>query len=385
MNLAGLIFVQWGSKMRSIEREMRFAKMNTARIEKVIAGMHDLGISQLLVSSPASVFYLTGKWIQPGERMLAFLVKENGECCLYANRLFALSGNVEVPLVEFDDTEDCVAVLAAGLTDGKIGIDKFWPSQFTIRLMEQRRAIVPVVGSSAVDLARLYKDEDEIRRMVESSRKNDETIEAVIAGLHPGMSEMDGAELYTREATAKGATGMSFDPLICYGPNCAEPHHSSDRVTRLKAGDSVIIDVGLVWQDYCSDMTRTVFLGEPTDEQKRVYELVRKANEAGRAAVRPGVPVCEVDRAARQVIEDAGYGKYFIHRTGHGIGLECHEYPDVSRTGTAVCRPGMCFSVEPGIYLPGKFGVRIEDLVCVTEDGAQVLNAVSRELRCIEG
>ena len=357
--------------------------MNTKRIEKVIAGMHGLGISQLLVSSPASVFYLTGRWIQPGERMLAFLVKDNGECCLYANRLFALRGNTDVPLVEFDDTEDCVAVLSESLSDGKIGIDKFWPSQFTIRLMEQRRGIVPVVGSSAVDNARLCKDEDEIRRMMESSRKNDETIEAVIAGLRPGMSETEGADLYAREAAARGASGMSFDPLICYGSNCAEPHHSSDRVTTLKTGDSVIIDVGLVWQDYCSDMTRTVFLGEPTDEQKRVYELVQKANEAGKAAVYPGVPVREVDRAARKVIEDAGYGKYFIHRTGHGIGLECHEYPDVSETGTEICRPGMCFSVEPGIYLPGKFGVRIEDLVCVTEDGAQVLNSVSRELRRI--
>lgn len=357
--------------------------MNTKRLESVISGMHELGISQLLVSSPASVFYLTGRWIQPGERMLALLVRENGECCLYANRLFALRGNVEVPLVEYDDTEDGVAVLAEDLSDGKIGIDRFWPSQFTIHLMDRRRGIIPVVGSAAVEGARLYKDEDEIRRMAESSRKNDETIEAVIAGLRPGMSETDGAERYAREAAARGATGMSFDPLICYGANCAEPHHSSDRVTRLSVGDSVIIDVGLVWQDYCSDMTRTVFLGEPTDEQKRVYEVVRRANEAGKAAVKPGVPVCEVDRAARRVIEEAGYGRFFIHRTGHGIGLECHEYPDISQTGTAICRPGMCFSVEPGIYLPGKFGVRIEDLVCVTEDGALVLNAVPRDLRRI--
>lgn len=357
--------------------------MNTNRIQKVISGMHTLGISQLLVSSPASVFYLTGRWIQPGERMLALLVKENGEVCLFANRLFALKGNVDVPLVEFDDTEDCVAVLADKLDDGKIGIDKFWPSQFTIRLMEHRRKIVPIVGSAAVDGARLYKDEDEIQRMIESSKKNDETIEAVIAQLQPGMSEMEGAELYLREAAARGASGPSFDPLVCFGPNCAEPHHSSDRVTKLCQGDSVIIDVGLVWRDYCSDMTRTVFLGEPTDEQKRVYDLVQKANAAGRAAVHPGVPVCEVDRAARKVIEDAGYGEYFIHRTGHGIGLECHEYPDVSRTGDAICKPGMCFSVEPGIYLPGRFGVRVEDLVCVTDDGALVLNAVSRDLRVI--
>ena len=357
--------------------------MHTNRVEKVIEGMQKMGLSQLLVSSPASVFYLTGRLIQPGERMLALLVKASGEVCLFANRLFALKGNVDVPLVEFDDTEDCVAVLADRLEDGRIGIDKFWPSQFTIRLMEQRAALRPVVGSAAVDGARLYKDAEEIRFMQESSKKNDETIEAVIAQLYAGMSEMDGADLYLREAALRGASGPSFDPLVCFGANCAEPHHSSDRVTKLCQGDAVIIDVGLVWQDYCSDMTRTVFLGQPTDEQKRVYELVQKANAAGRAAVHPGVPVSEVDRAARKVIEDGGYGPYFIHRTGHGIGLECHEYPDVSRTGNAICKPGMCFSVEPGIYLPGKFGVRVEDLVCVTEDGAITLNSVSRDLRII--
>lgn len=358
-------------------------RMNNKRIEKVIAGMHDLGVSQLLVSAPASVFYLTGKWIQPGERMLAFLVKDNGDTCLFANRLFALTGNVDCPLVEFDDTEDCVAVLAEHLGDGKVGIDKFWPSQFTIRLMEHRNAIRPVVGSAAVDMARLYKDADEIVLMQESSKKNDETILAVIPQLKAGMTEIEGSELYLKEAGARGATGPSFEPLVCFGANCAEPHHCSDRVSVLREGDSVIIDVGLVWKDYCSDMTRTVFLGEPTDEQKRVYDLVKKANAAGRAAVHPGVPVADVDRAARKVIEDAGYGPYFIHRTGHGIGLEVHEYPDISSASPAICKPGMCFSVEPGIYLPGRFGVRIEDLVCVTEDGATVLNAAPRELRVI--
>ena len=152
----------------------------------------------------------------------------------------------------------------------------------------------------------------------------------------------------------------------------------------LKNGDSVILDVGLVLDDYCSDMTRTVFCGAPTDEQKRVYDLVLRANEAGRRAVRPGVPLKEIDRAARSVIEDAGYGAYFIHRTGHGIGLDVHEFPDVSASSEAVCAPGMVFSVEPGVYLPGRFGVRIEDLVAVTEDGGETLNVKSHEMKVIE-
>ena len=142
-----------------------------------------------------------------------------------------------------------------------------------------------------------------------------------------------------------------------------------------------IIDVGLTWREYCSDMTRTVCIGKATDEMKRVYDLVKAANKAGRDAVRPGVRVCDVDRAARKVIEDGGYGKYFIHRLGHGIGLECHEYPDISSACAQEERVGMVHSVEPGIYLPGKFGVRIEDLVAVTPDGCETLNHAERELR----
>ena len=138
-----------------------------------------------------------------------------------------------------------------------------------------------------------------------------------------------------------------------------------------------------MYKRYCSDMTRTVFFGSADDEQKKVYDIVRRANEAGRAVVRPGVPMCEFDRAARKVIEDAGYGKYFIHRTGHGIGLEVHEHPDNSATSQIIAKPGMCFSVEPGIYLPGKFGVRIEDLVVVTEDGVETLNAMDHDLRIL--
>lgn len=357
--------------------------MKQNRIDRLAQEMRRQGLSQIIVSSPASVFYLTGKWIAPGERMLALLVREDGTSQLFANRLFALAGNVDADLVEFDDTEDCVRILADALEAGAVGIDKTWPSQFTIRLMEARSDLRPVLGSAPVDKTRLIKDEEELALMRASSRKNDETIRAVIGKLQRGMNELEGAGLYLTESAARGSSGPSFEPLICYGANCAEPHHSSDAVSTLKEGDAVILDVGLTWKDYCSDMTRTVFCGQPTDEQRRVYDLVRAANAAGRAAVRPGVPVSEVDRAARKVIEDAGYGKYFIHRTGHGIGVEVHEYPDISAASDAVCTPGMCFSVEPGIYLPGKFGVRIEDLVTVTEDGAETLNAAPRELEVI--
>ena len=341
--------------------------------------MEASGLACILVSAPHSVYYLTGRFIAPGERMLALMIKTSGEVCLFANRLFAQSPAPDMPLVEFDDTDDPVALLAERLPAGKIGIDKAWPSQFTIRLMEARRDITPVLGSAPVDEARLLKDAEEIALMRESSRMNDEALRRLIPTLKAGDTELGVGARYVDIARALGAAGPSFEPLVCFGAGCAEPHHDSDG-TVLENGQTVILDLGLSHRRMMSDMTRTVVLGRATDEMKRVYDLVKAANAAGRAAARPGVPMSHIDRAARKVIEDGGYGKYFIHRTGHGIGLEVHEPTDVSAANPTLARPGMCFSIEPGVYLPGKFGVRIEDLVALTEDGAETLNCLEREL-----
>ena len=355
--------------------------LNQSRIARVIEGMQKEGLDQILVSATPSVYYLTGRWIKPGERMLALYLNANGDVKLFANRLFAQSPEAGMELVEFDDTDDPVKILASKINAGKIGVDKDWPSRFTIRLMETGN-FIPAIGSQSVDDARMCKDAEEIALMRESSLMNDEAMRRTIKNVREGMTELELQDAYLKNAKAVGGDGSSFSPITCFGANCAEPHHDNDE-TRLKKGDSVIIDVGLMHKRYCSDMTRTVFFGSATDEQKKVYELCKAANEAGRKAVRPGVPMCEFDRAARKVIEDGGYGKYFIHRTGHGIGLEVHEHPDNSATSQIIAKPGMCFSVEPGIYLPGSFGVRIEDLVCVTEDGCETLNELDHDLHVV--
>ena len=180
----------------------------------------------------------------------------------------------------------------------------------------------------------------------------------------------------------RGASGESFGAIVAFGANASDPHHGNDD-TRLRDGDCVLIDMGCVWKDYCSDMTRTKFFRSVTQEQKEVYEIVRKANETAKAMIRPGVRFCDIDAAARDVIEEAGYGEYFTHRLGHGIGLTEHEPEDVGPANPHPVKPGMVFSIEPGIYLPGKFGVRIEDLVIVTEDGCECINKDSRELQVI--
>jgi len=183
------------------------------------------------------------------------------------------------------------------------------------------------------------------------------------------------AEIYEN----KGADGFSFSPIVAYGANAADPHHDSDS-SKVQRGKNVIFDIGGVRKHYCSDMTRTVFYKEVSDEHKAVYNLVREANLTAIDKVKPGVRFCDIDKAARDVIENAGYGKYFTHRTGHSIGIEVHDFGEVSSVNTEEVAPGMIFSIEPGIYLSGDIGVRIEDLVLVTETGVEVLNKFTKDL-----
>lgn len=175
---------------------------------------------------------------------------------------------------------------------------------------------------------------------------------------------------------------LSFTPLICFGENGAEPHHDSDE-TILEENQAIIVDIGGRKDGYCSDMTRSFFYGTPDEAYMTVYNLVKDANLAAIKAVKPGVTFKDIDNAARQVIAAAGYGEAFTHRTGHGIGINVHEFPDVSSVNDMICEAGMIFSIEPGIYLREKFGVRIEDLVLVTEDGCEVLNQYPKALLTI--
>ena len=179
-----------------------------------------------------------------------------------------------------------------------------------------------------------------------------------------------------------GTQGPSFGPLVSFGANAAEGHHKPDS-TVLKPGDCVLFDVGCRVNDYCSDMTRTFFYQSVTEKQREVYEVVKRANLAAQAAMKPGMRFCDIDKVARDIITEAGYGPNFTHRLGHCIGIEVHDAGDVSAANQDVVEEGMIFSCEPGIYLPGEFGVRIEDLMLITRDGAMSLNKDSKELEII--
>ena len=356
--------------------------MNQQRIECVLKKMEGEGLSQLLVTDPLSIWYLTGSMIHPGERMLALLLKSDGNHRFFVNALFP-APDCGIPVVRYSDTDDGPAFIAKELDPKQpVGIDKNWPSRFLIRLMELSAASGFVNGSGCVDWVRAVKDADEQEKMRKSSLVNDACMEEFKNALHVGATEKELEEKFVSIYAAHGCSDVSFTPIVGFSANAADPHHENDG-TKLEKGMCVLIDVGGVYDGYCSDMTRTFFTAPPTEEQETVYNLVRKANETAEALVRPGVKLCDIDRAAREVIEKAGYGEYFYHRLGHFIGLEDHEYGDVSSAFDRPVEEGMCFSIEPGIYLEGKFGVRIEDLVLVTETGCEVLNAYRKDLQIV--
>lgn len=354
--------------------------MNQIRLSNIIKKLTENGLSQMVITDPASIFYLTGRLFNPGERLLALYLNANGENRLIINELFTLPEDLGVRKVWFNDTQDGVAVLTGCLIKDKpLGIDKNMAAKFLLKLMEQGAASTYVNASPCVDLVRAKKDGQEAELMRRASFLNDKAMEEVRQNIKEGITEEELAEEVLNSYKRLGADGASFEPLIGFGKNAAIGHHTPDS-TPLRGGDCVLIDIGCKKDGYCADMTRTFFYKTVTDKMRQVYEIVKEANAAARAMIVPGVRFCEIDAAARDVIIKAGYGDYFTHRLGHSIGIEVHEYGDVSSVNTAKAECGMTFSVEPGIYIPNEGGVRIEDLILVTETGCETLNHVSREL-----
>ena len=351
------------------------------RLQAVYKEMEKLGVNQMIVSNPYAIYYLTGKLILPMERLLAMYISSQRPPKLLLNRLFHCPEELGVEKVWMDDTQNGAEILSA-MTDHSqpLGIDKDLPARHLLPLMEYGAGTSYVNASLAIDICRGIKDADEQEKMAISSHINDLAMERLKAIVKPGVTERELAGQINDIFVSLGAE--SGEGLVAFGANAADPHHESDG-TVLREGDAVLYDVGGSKDGYLSDMTRTFFFRHADEEARKIYDIVRRANEEAEKAIRPGVPFCELDKIARDIITEAGYGEYFTHRLGHFIGLEIHEYGDVSSTNGDVVRPGMIFSIEPGIYLPGRVGVRIEDIVLATEDGCRVLNQYSKELEII--
>ncbi|MEU6682144.1 aminopeptidase P family protein [Streptomyces sp. NPDC046832] len=360
-----------------------------ARMERATRTAAEAGLAGLLVAPGPDLVWLTG-YTPPAitERLTLLVLAAGQDPVLVVPALEApdaqrAAGAAALTLRDWTDGKDPYAATAALLdTSGRFGIsDNAW----ALHLLALQRA---VPGSSyaslteALPMLRAVKDAAELDLMTAAGAAADATFEEIRNVPFAGRREAEVAADLDRLLRRHGHEQVDFT-IVASGPNGADPHHEAgERV--IARGDMVVLDFGGLRDGYGSDTSRTVHVGEPTDEERRVHDLVREAQEAGFRAVRPGAACQDVDRAARRVIADAGYGEYFIHRTGHGIGVTTHEPPYMIEGEERPLVPGMCFSVEPGIYLPGRFGVRIEDIVTVTEDGGRRLNTTTRELVIVE-
>ncbi|WP_254546257.1 M24 family metallopeptidase [Halomarina pelagica] len=339
-----------------------------------------------------NLYYLTGFSETPGERHLLFVLPRSGDPVFLVPELYGeqvREGTWVADVRTWADDDDPLVHLERVVADcdlpgGRVLLDDTMWARFT----QDLRRVLPDasfgLASEALAPLRIRKDEAEVDALRRAGATADRVVEEVRA-LGPdavGLTEAELAREIERRLADAGGEGVSFEPLVGSGPNGAKPHHAhSDRT--IEAGDPVVLDFGTLVAEYPSDQTRTVvFDGEPPERFVEVHDVVREAQEAAVRTVAPGVTAGAVDAAARGVIEDAGYGERFVHRTGHGVGLDVHEEPYLVAGNERELEPGMVVSVEPGIYLPGEFGVRIEDLVLVTDDGAERLNDADRGWRC---
>ncbi|RZB15520.1 aminopeptidase P family protein [Streptomyces sp. F001] len=360
-----------------------------ARMERAARAAADAGLAGLLVAPGPDLVWLTGYAPTATTERLTLLVLTAGQDpvlvvpTLEAPDAAKAPGAPALSLRDWTDGKDPYAATAALLdATGHFGVsDNAW----AMHLLGLQKALP---GSSyaslteALPMLRAVKDAVELELLAAAGAAADATYEEIRKVSFAGRRESDVARDLDGLLRRFGHAQVDFT-IVASGPNGANPHHEvGDRV--IERGDMVVLDFGGLKNGYGSDTSRTVHVGEPTEEERRVHDIVREAQEAGFRAVRPGAACQEVDRAARAVIADAGYGEYFIHRTGHGIGVTTHEPPYMIEGEEQPLVPGMCFSVEPGIYLPGRFGVRIEDIVTVTEDGGRRLNDTTRELVIVD-
>lgn len=357
-----------------------------ARMERATATAAEAELAGLLVTPGSDLAYLTGYGPLPLERMTLLLLVPGRQPVLLVPELerpaaLTAAGAGALEVLGWADGQDPYEAAARLLPAGRFAIsDQAWASH-VIGLQHAVEDAFFTTAGDTLPLLRAVKDPDELAALRAAGAAADAAFADIIRVRFEGRREIDVATDLAGALRAHGHETVDFT-IVGSGPNGASPHHEAgERV--IGAGDVVVLDFGGRKAGYCSDITRTVVVGEPSEEVRRVHGVVREAQQAGVDAVRPGVPCEQVDAAARAVIEAAGYGERFIHRTGHGIGLDVHEPPYIVTGNPTPLRAGMTFSVEPGVYLPERFGVRIEDIVAVTEDGAERLNGAPRELTIV--
>lgn len=363
--------------------------INQEAIRKIIPLMEAADLDALLVAPSEDMVYLAGckPWLC--ERFQGLFIKKNGECFYIVNLLSGgevrqlLGGGIRI--YTWWDGEDFAQAVKKilereGLIGKVIGTNIAVRASNVLHIQEQ----VNVVFKDAralINEARICKEPEELDCLRKAAQIADASIEDAWKLICPGMTE-NGVRQIMKKCIAENG-GETGDAIVCFGPNASFPHYMPQgEGAILQEKDIMLIDFGCSYKGYQADMTRTVFFGEPTEEERSIYGIVLESNRMGEEAVAEGAYIPDIDKAARKVIEDAGYGEFFTTRLGHGIGCQPHEEPDIKQSNQRNLKRGMAFSIEPGIYIPEVLGVRIEDIVIVNENGErEVLNKVSKELK----
>jgi Xaa-Pro dipeptidase len=380
--------LKWAPEKR-IPEEM-FKMRLSRKIGQVTAGMKERGMDLLLIGTGTDLEYLTGLSSMACARFKALAILSDGRhffICpkLYYEETREAMGEGETILV-WDDAEGFLKAFREagqiyGLKKSNIGVSDVIRAVDAIAIKAETGAEL-LDGTGVMEAVRQIKDQDEVECLKGAARLADSVFEDIVGFIRPGMTEGNIARRIKELFEDKGAGGLAFNPIVASGPNSSRPHYNDDKGV-IQENDIIVLDFGCRYKGYCSDISRTVFVGKPSPEQERIYDIVLRANSEAELLVRQGVTAGAVDRTARDLISQAGYGRYFLSRTGHGIGMAVHEAPYIREGNDVVLENGMAFSVEPGIYLPGKFGMRIEDIVLVEEGKGNALNKVTKEMICL--
>lgn len=365
--------------------------MTTSRFDKLSASLSTSGLDAAILNPGPTLTYLTGLHFHLMERptVLFFAPGKTPALVLPELEMQKVTGLAITPFPYGENPAEWDAAFRGAVQSLDLDGRRVGVETRQLRLLEYQfvksaapHADFPDAGAALASL-RLRKDAAEVESMRRAARIAESALEAVIPLVKVGMTEKElAAELIVQLFKHGSEPELPFAPIVSAGPNSANPHASpSDR--KLQRGDLLVVDWGAAFGGYISDLTRTFAVGEVDAECARIHAVVQEANAAGRAAAKPGVPCAEVDKAARAVIEAAGYGKFFTHRTGHGIGMEPHEDPYIRGDNMQILEAGMTFTIEPGIYLPNRNGVRIEDNVVITDSGVDVLSSLPREMKTV--
>ena len=357
--------------------------MTAERIDATQRSMRRRGIDALLVSIGSDLPYLTGYRAFPLERITALVLPVDGEPALFVPELEAPRVETWVEVHPWAETDDPFELMTAVLPDtGTIAVgDQMWAS-FLIAFQARLTSASFVDAEPLMASLRVIKEDEEIAALRDAAQGVDRVADELGNVRFSGRTEREVSHIVTELALAAGHDSVSF-AIVASGPNGASPHHEATDRTILP-GEAIVVDFGGRVRGYGSDTTRMYCVGSSPDGFEDAYAVLLAAQKAAVAAVRPGVTAESIDAAARRIISEAGYGAFFIHRTGHGIGLDAHEQPYLVEGNEQLIEAGMAFSIEPGLYLPGRWGMRIEDIVVATEGGVDRLNRSSRAIRFVD-